>query len=341
LNARVQGETVSFYRPQGLALSAVTGANVEPIVQAPQNNEGPAFIDFVQWGAGPGEGVYASQRNLRAQIARLPQSESNRVRLQLARYLLAHSLAPEALGIIQLIQAADPKFASDPSLAAMRGVAQYMMGRYGDARVSLSFGPLANDPHAALWRGMAEAKLSDYGAARRDLTMSQGVLGLYPETWQARVRLTRAETGLAQGDLASTNDALNQLSPNVSSRESVEARLYAAELLAAQGHPNEAIAKLSGLEHVDYPPVAARATYDNVEAELATKKIKPAEAIEALEKLRFRWRGDELELKTLRKLGSLYFAGNQWREGLATLRIAATYFPDADLARDAQDRALP
>src|SRR5262249_10525474 len=139
LNARVQGDVVSFYRPQGLALSAVTGADVEPIVQVTQNNEGPAFIDFAQWGSGPTEDVYNTERDLRSQLARLPQSESNRIRLQLARYLLAHSLATEALGIIQLIQAADPKFASDPSLAAMRGVAQYMMGRHGDARVSLSF----------------------------------------------------------------------------------------------------------------------------------------------------------------------------------------------------------
>ncbi len=336
-SVQVQSEIVTFSRPQGLALSAASGANVEPVVQMQQSQEGPAFIDFAQWGRDLNDTVFAAERSLRTAIARLPESESNRARLQFARYLLAQDLAPEALGVIQIIQAADPRFASDPGLTAMRGVAQYMMGRYADARLSLSFGPLAGDPHASLWRGMAEAKLGDYGNARRDLLVSQGVLRLYPAAWQSRARLARAETGLAQGDLASVNDALDQLSSNLSPRDSVEGRLYAAELLAAQGHLNEAIARLSGLEKTDYVPVAARATYARVDAQLAVKKIKPNDAIEALEKLRFRWRGDDLELKTLRKLGSLYFADNRWREGLMTLRIAADYFPNAELAREAQD----
>src|SRR4051812_27888709 len=74
-----------------------------------------------------------------------------------------------------------------------------------------------------------------------------------------------------------------------------------------------------------------------IDTELAAKKGKPAEAIATLEKLRYRWRGDDLELKTLRKLGSLYFAQNDWRDGLGVLRIAALNFPNAELARSAQD----
>ena len=62
-----------------------------------------------------------------------------------------------------------------------------------------------------------------------------------------------------------------------------------------------------------------------------------AAAIDALEHLRFRWRGDVLELKTLRKLASLYFAKQSWRDGLHTLRIAAQNFPNEDMARKAQD----
>jgi hypothetical protein len=337
LAARVQSEIVTFSRPRGLALSAASGANVEPVVQAQQNKEGPAFVDFAQWRRNTSDDVNEAVGNLRGAIARLPESESNRARLQLARYLMAHDLAPEALGVIQIIQAADAKFANDPDLTAMRGIAQYMMGRYADAKVSLSAGPLAGDPHASLWRGMAETRLGDYGNARHDLLVSQGVLRLYPQAWETRARLARAETGLAQGDLASANDALDQISSDLPPRDSVERRLYAAELLAAQGHLNEAIARLSGLEHTDYAPVAARATYSRVEAQLAAKRIKPDEAIRTLETLRYRWRGDDLELKTLRKLGSLYLADNQWREALTTLRIAAVNFPNVELARQAQD----
>jgi hypothetical protein len=334
---QVQSEIVTVSRPKGLALSAASGATTEPVVQMLTSKQGPAFIDLVQWAKAGTADVIASERNLRAAIARLPESEGNKARLNLARYLLAQNLAPEALGEIQIIQAVDAKLANDPGISAMKGAAQYMMGRYADARTSLSGPALAADPHAALWRGMAEAKLDDFANARRDLAISQTVLRFYPDTWQTRARLARAETGLAQGDLASANDALDQLSPQLTPRESVESRLYQAQLLAAQGHINESISRLRTLEQTDYAPIAAKAVFARVQIELAAKKTKPADAIKRLEELRYRWRGDDLELKTLRKLGSLYFAQESWREGLTVLRIAALNFPNADLARDAQD----
>jgi len=337
LAVEVQSETVTVSRPKGLALSAASGASTAPVVQMPAAKQGPAFIDFAQWTKGPSGNVLVAERNLRAAVARLPESEGNSARLKLARYLLAHGLASEALGEIQLIQASDPKLANDPGLAVMKGAAQYMMGRYADARLSLSAGALDADPHAALWRGMAEAELGDFANARRDLAAAQSVLRFYPEGWQTRARLARAETGIAQGDLASANDALDQLSPQLAPRDSVEARLYEAQLLAAQGHVNEAIVRLRTLERTDYAPIAARASFARVETELAAKKIKPTDAIGALEQLRYRWRGDDLELKTLRKLGSLYFAQQSWREGLGVLRVAALNFPASELARDAQD----
>src|SRR5260221_860805 len=226
---------------------------------------------------------------------------------------------------------------SHPPLEAMKGVAQYMMGRYADARATLGSGVLGADPHAALWRGMAEAKLGDWADARRDLLTAQTVLRRYPEVWQTQARLARSEPGLAQGDLAGANDALDQLTPQLTPREAVEARLYEAELLAAQSHVNEAISRLRTLEQTDYAPVAVKATYARVEIELAAKKIKPDEAIKTYEQLRYRWRGDDLELKILRKLGSLYFAQVNWRGGFTVLTVASLNFPKAELARSAQD----
>jgi hypothetical protein len=337
LTIQVQSELVTIARPKGMALSAASGANTEPVVQMLTGKQGPAFIDFAQWGKAANDNVMQVKRDLRAAVARLPESEGNKARLRLARYQLAQNLAPEALGEIELIQAADPKLANDPGISAMKGTAQYLMGRYADSRASLSSGALGADLHAALWRGMAEAKLGDFADARRDLAASQTVLRFYPEWVRTRARLARAETGIAQGDLASANDALDQLSPQLSPRESVEARLYEAQLLAAQGHINEAIARLHTLERTDYAPIAVKAIYARVETELAAKKVKPADAIATLENLRYRWRGDDLELKTLRKLGSLYFAQNNWRDGLGALRIAALNFPNTELGRSAQD----
>ncbi len=336
IQATVRQETVRFSRPQGLALSAGSGAASEPAAQASASKEGVSFIDFAQWNR-PGTNVLDTIKTLRAAVARLPESESARARLEFARYLLANELAPEALGEINLMQADDASLQSDTALQVMKGAAQYMMGRDRDARLTLSTASLQSDPHAALWRGMAAARHGDYGDARRDLLASQAVLHLYPPLWQTRARLARAETGIAQGDLASAHDALDQLAPVLSPRESAEAELMQAQLLGAQGHANEAVARLRVLEQATFPPVAVKASFARVEAELKANTLKSTDAIETLEKLRYRWRGDDLELRLLRKLGSLYFAEQRWREGLEVLRVASANFPGAELARGAQD----
>ena len=137
---------------------------------------------------------------------------------------------------------------------------------------------------------------------------SQGVVGLYPEAWQARARLARAETGLAQGDVASASDALDQLPASLSPRNSVEARLYAAELLAVQGRTNEAISRLTALERTDYPPVAARATlFPRRDAAPPRRQSRPTKPSRPWENLRYRWRGDELGAEDASRVGQPLF----------------------------------
>ena len=59
---------------------------------------------------------------------------------------------------------------------------------------------------------------------------------------------------------------------------------------------------------------------------LKLRNISRGEAIDELETLRFAWRGDEFEFRLLRRLGDLYLAEGDYRNGLRTLRQAATYF---------------
>ena len=82
-----------------------------------------------------------------------------------------------------------------------------------------------------------------------------------------------------------------------------------------------------------YRPVAARAKLEATLLKVAHGKIKPANAIDALERLRFQWRGDETELKTLAELGKLYVANNRVRDGLNTMRLAVRHFSASDEAR--------
>ncbi len=83
--------------------------------------------------------------------------------------------------------------------------------------------------------------------------------------------------------------------------------------------------------------LAAQAVFYQASAALNAGAINSDQAITILERLRFRWRGDSLEMKTLRKLASLYFGKARWQDGLKTLRIATQNFEGNDAARAAQD----
>ena len=337
LLASVLNELVAFQRPHGLTLSEAAGINPVPTVQPRPSAEGPTFIDIAQWGRTEAPTVYAQIHNLRVATSKMPESTANKGRLRMAQYLFAQGLAPEALGEIALMQSADPLLSDDPTLQVLTGASQYVMGRYEDANRTLSAASFDGNPHVALWRGLAQAKLNEWANARRNFQLAQRVLRHYPAEWQIRVQLGRAETGLSMADLATATDALDQLPKNLPPRDTLQYAYLKARILAAQGHLNEAVARLKTLEQSDYAPVVARATYARVDLQLTHGKIKHAEAIDTLERLRFRWRGDDLELATLRRLGSIYFADKRWREGLETLRSAALNFPRSELARSAQD----
>src|SRR5262249_26909195 len=61
--------------------------------------------------------------------------------------------------------------------------------------------------------------------------------------------------------------------------------------------------------------------------------VKSEEAIDALERLRFQWRGDDVELRTLTELGNLYVGAGRYRDGLDTMRLAVRHFALNDQSR--------
>jgi hypothetical protein len=112
-----------------------------------------------------------------------------------------------------------------------------------------------------------------------------------------------------------------------------EAKLVRAALDVVSNKIDAAIATYDALAAQPYKPVAAKAKLEGTLLKIAKGKIRPAQAIEALERLRYQWRGDETELKTLAELGKLYVANNRVRDGLNTMRLAVRHFANSEEAR--------
>ena len=337
LKVDVRNSRVRITRPGGLTLTAPQLPAAQSPAALARNGDGPCYIDFAAW-SHPGKGGFlAEQRSLRDAAARLPADKANPARLTQARFYIANRFGAEALGLVNLMQTSDPSLQDDKQLQTIKAAADVMMARYRDAYNALAGSVFDNDRHAALWRGLAQAGLQDWSAARKSLLTAMPVLERYPQDWQARARIAYANAAIHAGALEAADAALGHLPKDMPTPLFLDSELTRARLLAAEGRYRDARKLFAAVRKSGDPAAAAHAIYDDVVAGLAAGAVTPTDAIARLEKLRYRWRGDSLELDTLRKLGALYFDKKRWRDGLETLRIATHSFPNNDLARQAQD----
>lgn len=332
----VQGH-VSIARPGGLALTTAPVVAAQTPAGLARNDDSPAFLDLANWGKAASNDFLAAQRRLRDNVVAQKPEEANRARLALARFYLGNEFAAEALGLINMMQASDPTLQGDMQLQTMRAAANFMMGRYRDAHNDIAGGSFDGDRHAAFWRGLTEAALEDWDGARKAFAMADPVLHRYPSDWQARARIAEANAALAANAVEGADAALGHLPRDLPRDLALEAQLARARLDAAEGRGSDAHALFASIIDSGDERAAAQAIYDDVDTGLASGTVSRDTAIDTLEHLRFRWRGDALELKTLRKLGSLYFDKKRWRDGLQILRTASQDFPNNDIARQAQD----
>ena len=328
---------VMIARPGGLAMTKGPISAAQSPQALLRGDDSPSFLDLANWANSEGTSFYKAQQRLRQHIAAERSEDANHARLALARFYLGNQFGPEAMGLINLVQATDPSTQGDMRLQTMRAAADYMMQRYRDAHNDISSSALDNDRHAAFWRGLIEAKLGNWNDARKSLATAEPVLHRYAPEWQARARLASAEAALAVNAVEVADSQLNHLPHDLPRELALEAQLERAKLYATEGRYHDAHELFAALEHCGDERIASEAVFDGTQAGLADGAITRDQAIAALESLRFRWRGDQLELRTLRKLGALYFEKKNWHEGLAILRIASLNFPNEELARTAQD----
>jgi len=328
---------VTLTHPGGLILTppAMTIADSPAALAA--HGGGATFLDFPTWAKLRGGSFLATERRLRAATGRLKRDAAKHARLVLARFYLASGFSAEALGLINLMQALDPALQSDRQLQTMRAAANFMLGRLHDAHNDLAGGALDGDRHAALWRGLIDAALENWSEAQAELERAEPVLKQYSPQWQARQRIAKAQAALGLGHLEIADAAIARLPDTLPENLMLQGDLIRARLLAAERRGHEAGALFDVVQRGSDERLQAEAIYYRIDAALKARVMSSTAAIAALERLRFRWRGDMLEMRTLRKLAGLYFAKQRWRDGLHVLRLAAQSFPNDDMARQAQD----
>lgn len=256
-------------------------------------------------------------------------------RMELARFLLQNEFAAETLGALRIVAINQGELVEiDPEFRLMRAAANVMMGRTGAAAQDLSASALANNPSAALWRGYAAAQRREWGEARREFERGAAGLEEHPPAWRARFQLALAESALELNDYAAAEAAARASFGQASDPHlRLTARLIEARIAAARGANDQALVILDELGRSADEEVAVRASVEAIRVRRATGLMRAIDAVEPLEALRFRWRGDTVELAVVGMLGEAYSELGRWREALSTMRIAADRFPADPAAR--------
>jgi tetratricopeptide (TPR) repeat protein len=277
----------------------------------------------------PGQGFYPKRQQLQFALADATSIARTKPRMDLARFYFANGLAPEATGLLRVIAEGDSDYANLPSFKALRGATQFMMGRHQDALNDLSDRALDGIREVALWRGAAYAALGKWNEAVEQFARAGEIPADYPRNFTTEIALLAAQAAIRVGDNRGAGQFLNVVAAGAPT-DSEQARInyLRGRVLQATGDTDAAFDLWRPLAEGADRWARVRAARAVIEEELAQEKISNADALQRLESLRFAWRGDELEFDLLRRLGDLYLAENDYRNGLATLREAATLFPD-------------
>jgi tetratricopeptide (TPR) repeat protein len=330
-------DLVRISRPRGMRLSSGVQAAAKPApLGLPQPASLPGLVDFAGWSkTGPG-GFLPRYNELQAAAAEegaKGKGGPSQVRMAFARFLVGSELAYEAIGVLNLVAASDPRMLNDPELRALRGAARVMAGRYRDAQADFSSPAVADDPASALWRGYAAARLGDNTGARDQLAQGRSALMVFAPKWRARFVAAEASAALALNDPGGAR-ALLALAPEggLDATEAAALQLVRARLFDVGGQPDRALQIYDQVAQSTYGALSAPALLRATELRLQRGQIPVKDAVATLDSLRFRWRGDATELDTVRALGRIYLAQGNYRDALDALRSAGRRLPDLPAA---------
>ncbi|MET0547616.1 MAG: hypothetical protein ABWZ40_15055, partial [Caulobacterales bacterium] len=226
------------------------------------------------------------------------------------------------------------KLENTTAFRAMRGAVNVMLGRMGDAEMEFNSAAALSDPSIKLWRGLVLLKKEDYAGARDAFISGTSALPLYAPAWRARFQSAAARASLGMDDMPAAQVYLKAaLAAGASGEVLDEVKLVQAKVKEMNGDSDSAMALLSDLTKSPREPTAVKAAFEVTRLGVERGKMTPAQAIDSLEALRFRWRGDSIELETIRRLGSLYVSVGRTRDGLGVMRAATLRFPDQPAAR--------
>lgn len=288
----------------------------------------PRAFDFEGWRGA--DGTYAATKQaLQQHVSTTGGDERNVARLDLAKFYFGHGQPERALAVLDAVTRESAPLGRSPEFKALRGAAAYLMNRPDLAAGDLADRRLDEEPEIGVWRSALAADRGDWLGAARGLQDSELYVQRYPDDLRVRFSLLGADAALRIDD---PNGALAWLESlegvDLSAADAGLQNVLRGKILAANGHFDEALEKYDAAIDGDDRKSRALAMFERANLLLEAEEADAAKILGDLDRLRFAWRGDDLEFNVLRRLGELQIESEEYRGGLKTLKRAAANFPE-------------
>ncbi len=337
LIVRTVSDGVEITAEGGLLLSgaADTGLAQQSTARSKAVASGKSIFDFTTWSGKPGETFTDVRQRLQQTIVDVPEAERNRARMELARLYFAKGMGEEAVSLLEMIAKEVPDLRSHDDFMVLLGAAKILAYRSEEGLNDISTPSLSDKPEVVLWQAVALAQMREWKQAEEKFATKKNVLTGYPEPFFSRFFVLAVESALAAGRSDEAADWLNFVaaSPHNPSIDPALAFL--------RGTLNAKAGRAEGAEDAWREAKKSNDRLYKIRAELAlidlgvaNGSLTPAQAADRLEALRFGWRGDDLEVDVLRRLGQFYIQSKNVKTGINVLARALSLYPASPLAPD-------
>lgn len=256
----------------------------------------------------------------------------------LAKLYVANQLGAEAEGALNIISTQNGGESETARFLTLMGAAQVLMGRNADGMVMLSQDQVVETPDAAFWRVIGAVATRDYAEARKAYPAADRVAGTYPRDLQARMLLDAARASIELNDFGNASTLLAQVDVATLPRSQYALiDLLGSRIADASGRSGDAVEFLNHAVRTGRGPVAAEANYRLIQLQQREGLITREQAIKRLEGLEVAWRGDDIELMTLKTLAELSVEQGDFRRAFEATRVASEISPKSEITRGMQD----
>ena len=274
-----------------------------------------------------------AEKQLKEEINQAEPAQKIQAKLQLIRYYLGMGLGSEALKALNTLSAEEQKQIKPETLAALNGVANFLLRRYDEALDDFSDEKLQNNNEAVFWRALTDSALELKKENDIVLLTFISVMNNYPQELQERIALIAVDTAIQSYDDISTQNFIDILK-NSKDNDSRRAQIIYlnAKKFEYQGYPNNALKEYNNVQYHQSQKFNSLARFAKANLELKLNLLSPKQAIPELERLRYAWGEQNFKLMLLQKLAEVYEADKNYNKALQT------YQESLDFTQDAQEQ---